>query len=63
MRATCTTVLIPAVGVRVTDARTGAGICDAMVEVSEGTFRETLEVSDRDPASCEYFGAGERAGT
>lgn len=47
----CTQVLVWAVNVRVIDARTDAGICDAGVVVSEGAFSERLEA--RGPAPTE----------
>lgn len=59
----CTAILIWGVTVRVTDSRTGAGICDAGVEVSESTFTQRLQALDTDPATCTYAGVGERTGT
>lgn len=59
----CTRNLVLALSVRVTDARTDAGICDAGVVVSEGTFSEQLEAEDPNPATCVYVGVAERSGT
>lgn len=43
--------------VRVRDAATGAGICDAVVVVRDGAYNARLT-----PVACSYVGAGERPG-
>jgi hypothetical protein len=45
-------------------AADGSRVCDATVTVADGGFSATLEeLNARDASSCEYVGAGERAGT
>jgi hypothetical protein len=59
----CAQMLKPAVTVTVVDGRSGDRLCDAEVNVSEGTFAASLELFSAFMVPCTYSGAWERAGT
>ncbi len=54
----CTAQATAGLQVRVTNAQTGAAICDAVVTATDGQYSETLMVF-----GCRYYGAYERVGT
>lgn len=54
----CAAYAAAGLGVTVTNAMTGAPICDAVVTASEGSYSEQLFAS-----SCAFSGAYERPGT
>ena len=58
----CTTLLAFSLTITVTDAATGARICDATVTATAGAFSEQLQKGP-DGGNCTYFGVAERAGT
>lgn len=58
----CTTLLAYSLTITVTDAATGARICDATVTATDGAFSQALDKIDGIP-DCTYFGPAERAGT
>ena len=64
----CTDEAIFGVVLTVVDAGTGKDICDAVVTATDGTYKETFDLSSSSPngaapATCAYHGAVERAGT
>ncbi len=57
----CTSVALSGLSVRV-QAPSGAGVCDAVVTVTDGDHSEVLSAGVT-KQGCVYFGAGERPGT
>lgn len=53
----CTTEARAGLEVRVTNAQTGEGVCDAVVTATDGAYAETLIA-----VGCRYYGAYERPG-
>jgi hypothetical protein len=58
----CPAIVVNALEITVTDAATGAPVCDATVVATEGAFSRVLERSSLS-SSCSYRMSEQRAGT